>query len=61
MSFHESSDNIRIEVRDDRTILFANANNYDGEACEAILNLDDVIGNSDGKSHCILSIINYHF
>lgn len=50
MSFHESCDLIRIEVRDDGTWLLAAAGNGEDENIPAELRLDDHIGNSDGMS-----------
>ncbi|KAE8150582.1 Cyanovirin-N [Aspergillus avenaceus] len=49
MSFHQSCDLIRIEVRGDYTALLAAA--YDGNGGETVpaeLNLDEQIGNGDG-------------
>ncbi|OGM49937.1 hypothetical protein ABOM_001462 [Aspergillus bombycis] len=49
MSFHESCDLIRIEVRDDGTWLLAAAGTLEeGETAPAELRLDERIGNSDG-------------
>ncbi|KAE8318162.1 CVNH domain-containing protein [Aspergillus transmontanensis] len=49
MSFHESCDLIRIEVRGDRTVLLAAAKNGDGdETVPAEIVLDEQIGNGDG-------------
>lgn len=49
MSFHKSCLDIRIEVRDDHTFLLAGAGIGDDEYESAELNLDEGIGNSDGK------------
>lgn len=49
MSFHESCDLIRVEVRGDGTWLLAAAGNGDDGNVPAELRLDDHIGNSDGK------------
>ena len=49
MSFHESCLDIRIEVRDDYTVLLAGAGVGDDAYEPAELNLDEHIGNSDGK------------
>ncbi|KAE8418031.1 Cyanovirin-N [Aspergillus pseudocaelatus] len=49
MSFHESCDLIRIEVRGDHTVLLAAAKNGDGdETVPAEIVLDEQIGNGDG-------------
>ncbi|KAL3477041.1 Cyanovirin-N [Aspergillus californicus] len=48
MSFHESCDLIRIEVRGDHTVLLAAANNGADEMIPAELILDAEIGNLDG-------------
>ncbi|CAI7615462.1 unnamed protein product [Penicillium bialowiezense] len=48
MSFHESCDLIRVEVRGDGTWLLAAAGNGDDENVPAELRLDDHIGNADG-------------
>ncbi|PIG69242.1 hypothetical protein AARAC_006173 [Aspergillus arachidicola] len=49
MSFHESCDLIRIEVRGDHTVLLAAAKNGDGdETIPAEIVLDEQIGNGDG-------------
>lgn len=49
MSFHESCEDIRIEVRDGYTVLLAGAGVGDDEYVPAELNLDEGIGNADGK------------
>ena len=49
MSFHESCFNIRIEVRDDHTVLLASAGIGDDAYEPAELDLDEGICNSDGK------------
>lgn len=46
MSFHESAANIRLE---DDHFLVAELQNEDGEYVEARFDLDDILGNSDGK------------
>ncbi|KAE8378079.1 CVNH domain-containing protein [Aspergillus bertholletiae] len=48
MSFHESCQNIRIEVHGDRTVLHAIALDAGGDEHESEIILDDEIGNSDG-------------
>ncbi|BAE60348.1 unnamed protein product [Aspergillus oryzae RIB40] len=49
MSFHQSCDLIRIEVRGDHTVLLAAAKNGDGdETVPAEIVLDEQIGNGDG-------------
>jgi len=49
MSFHESCMDIRIEVREDHTVLLAGAGTGDDGYEPAELVLDEHIGNSDGK------------
>ena len=50
MSFHQSSELIRIDVRDDHTVLLAAAKTGNGdETVPAELVLDEQIGNGDGK------------
>lgn len=49
MSFHETSTNIRIEVRGDHTVLLASVEDENGEYIAAELNLDEGISNADGK------------
>ncbi|KAJ6136940.1 hypothetical protein N7497_012192 [Penicillium chrysogenum] len=48
MSFHESCQDIRIEVRGDYTVLLAGAGVGDDEYVPAEINLDQAIGNTDG-------------
>jgi hypothetical protein len=47
MSFHLSAQNVRVE---DGHILRATLANVDGEWVDAELDLNSIIGNSDGKS-----------
>lgn len=49
MSFSGSSTDIRIEVQGDQTILYASAQNADDDWNETSIDLDEVIGNDDGK------------
>lgn len=49
MSFHITAEDARIEVRDNRTILFARLRREDGEWNDAQYELDQIIGNNDGK------------
>ncbi|KAK3492592.1 Cyanovirin-N [Neurospora hispaniola] len=48
MSFHVTAEDARIEVRDNRTILFARLRREDGEWNDASYELDQIIGNNDG-------------
>ncbi|KAF8463902.1 Cyanovirin-N [Kalaharituber pfeilii] len=49
MSFHESSNNISIEVSDSSTYLIATANDANGDAVPNKIRLDDFIGNDNGR------------
>lgn len=49
MSFHVTAEDARIEVRGNRTILFARLRREDGEWNDASYELDQIIGNNDGK------------
>lgn len=49
MSFSESSEDIRIEVSGGSTTLYASAEDNDGNLNETSIDLDEVIGNDDGK------------
>lgn len=49
MSFSESSEDIRIEVSGGSTTLYASAEKNDGNLNETSIDLDEVIGNDDGK------------
>lgn len=46
MSFHASAANIRLE---DDHVLIADLQNEDGDYVEARFDLDEILGNSDGK------------
>lgn len=49
MSLYDSCSDIHIVVKNNQTILFANAENADGDSYETSIDLDEVIGNDDGK------------
>lgn len=49
MSFHLSSENLRVEHRNGQTWLVGNARREDGSENHTELNLDHILGNQDGQ------------